>query len=98
MLDRGQAGRGVVAVVLVQADRDVRIKRLQPVDQLGEHEVAGVFARAAARLDDDRRLRVLRGLHDREALLHVVDVVGGHAVAVFGGVVEKLSQCHSCHD
>ena len=48
MLDGGHAGRFVVAVVLVHAERDVRIGPLQRVDHVREHEVAGIGARAAA--------------------------------------------------
>ena len=92
MLDGGHAGGFVVAVVEMHADRDVRMDLHQRVDQLGQHHVVGVGARAAARLDDDRRLGRLGRIHDGKTLLHVVDVEGRHAVAVFGSVVEKLSQ------
>ena len=38
-----------------------------------------------------------RRLHDRETLLHVVDVEGRHAVAVVGGMVEQLAQGDAGH-
>jgi hypothetical protein len=37
------------------------------------------------------------GLHDGAHLLQVVDVEGGHAVAVLGGVVEHLTQGNQGH-
>ena len=97
MLDRGGAGRFLVAVVLMQAERDLRIHLLQRVDHPGQHDVVGVGAGAARGLDDDRRVDRGRRLHDREPLLHVVDVEGRHAVAAFGGVIQQLSQCDPSH-
>ncbi len=97
VLQRGCAGRLLVAVILMQAQRNVRIHRLQRVDHLRQHDVAGVAARAARGLQDDRRIGVVGRLHDGEPLLHVVDVEGGHAVAVFGGVIEQLSKRDAGH-
>ena len=96
VLDGGEARRGVVAMVLMQAERDVRIDDLQRLHHLGQHEVIRIGARAAARLDDHRRIRLLCRLHDGEALLHIVDVEGRHAIAVFGGVVQKLPESDAC--
>ena len=95
--DGGQAGRFVVAVILVHADRDVRIDLGQRVDHLRQHHVVGVGAGAARRLDDDRRVTGLGRLHDGEALLHVVDVECRHAVTVFGGVIEQLAKGDAGH-
>ena len=36
-------------------------------------------------------------LHDRQRLLHVVDVERRHAVAVLGRVIERLAQCDTGH-
>ena len=98
MADRRQAGGFVVAVVLVDAERDVRIDLGQRVHHLRQHDVVGIAARAARRLDDDRRIAGLGGLHDRKALLHVVDVEGRHAVAALGGVIQELAERDLGHD
>ena len=94
---RGGAGRFLVAVVLMQAERDLRIHLLQRIDHLRQHDVVGVGARAARGLDDDGRIDGGRRLHDREPLLHVVDVEGRHAIAVLGGVIQQLPQGNPCH-
>ena len=97
VLDGGSAGGRAIAVVLVHADRDVRIKLGQAVDQLGQNDVIGVAARAAAGLDDDRGVDRLGRLHDRQTLFHIVDVVRGQAVAFLGRVIEQLSQRDARH-
>ena len=53
ILDSCGAGRLVVPVVLVHADRDVRVHLGQGVDQVLEDDVVGVGAGAPAGLDDD---------------------------------------------
>ena len=58
---------------------------------------AGVLSCACAGLHDYRRIGGVSRLHDGSCLLKVVDVERGYAVAVFGGVVEKLSQADQCH-
>src|ERR1019366_2360076 len=70
---------------------------LQRVDHLLKHDVVGVGARAARRLDDDRRINRGRSVHDRESLLHIVDVECGNAVAMLGCVIEQLPQGYSSH-
>ena len=97
MLDRGSASRFVVAMILMHAERNVRIHFLQRVDHLRQHDVAGVTAGAARGLDDDGRVDRRRRVHDGEPLLHVVDVERRHAVAVFGGVIEQLPQGDAGH-
>ena len=96
-LDGGHAGRGVVAVVEVHADGDVRVDLGDRVHHVLEHDVVGVLAGAARGLDDDRRIDGVGGRHDRQRLFHVVDVEGRNAVAVLGGVIEKLPQRDACH-
>ena len=97
VLDRREAGRGVVAVVKMQADRDLRVHLDQGLDHLLQHQITGIGARAAARLQDDRRAGPPCCGHDGERLLHVVDVEGRHAVAALGGVVEQLAQGDQGH-
>ncbi len=96
-LDGGHAGRGLVAVVEMHADGDVRIDLGDCVHHVLEHDVVGVGARAARGLDDDRRINRIGRRHDRQRLLHVVDVEGGHAVVVLGGMVEKLAEGDAGH-
>jgi hypothetical protein len=50
------------------------------------------FAGAAAGLDDHRAVGPLGRLHDRQALLHIVDVEGRNAIAMLGGMIEKLPE------
>ena len=97
VLKRGGAGGFLIAMILMQAQRDLRIHLLQRVDHLRQHDVVGVAARAARRLDDHRRVDRGRGVHDRQPLLHVVDVECRHAVAVLGGMIEQLPQGNSRH-
>ncbi len=84
-------------MVLMETKRDVRIDRLERFHHLGQHEIVRIGAGAAARLDDDGALGLLGRVHNGEALLHIVDVEGGHAVAMLGGVIQKLPQGNSCH-
>ncbi len=88
MLDRGGASRLLVAVILMQAERDLRIHLFQRVDHPRQHDVVGIGTRAARGLDDDGCIDGCRRIHDRKPLLHVVDIEGRHAVAVLGGVIQ----------
>ena len=56
-LDRGDARRGLVAVVEVERDRDLRVELDRRLHQVPEEPVVRVGARAAGGLDDDRRAR-----------------------------------------
>ena len=51
---------GLVAVVEMHADRDMRIDLGDRVHHVLEHDVVGVGARAAGRLDDHRRVDRVR--------------------------------------
>jgi hypothetical protein len=97
MLDRGEAGGFAVAMVLMHHDRNARVDLDERVDHLRQHDVVGVAARSAARLDDHRGIDRSRRADHGEALLHVVDVERRNAVAMLGGVVQQLSQCGSGH-
>ena len=97
VLDGGGAGGFLVAMVLMQAERNLRIHLLQRVDHLRQHDVVGIGARAARSLDDDGRIDGRRRVHDGEPLFHIVDVECRHAVAVVGGVIQQLPQRNSCH-
>ena len=97
MLDRREAGRLVVAVILMQTDGDVLVHLGGGLDHAAQHEVAGIGACPSAGLDDHRRAGLVGGRHDRQQLLHVVDVEGRHAVAVLGGVVQQLAKRDQRH-
>ena len=89
--DRAGAGLLIISVVLMQTNRDGGVLSFQTFDKLAEKEVARIGARAAARLDDDRAVCLPCRFEDGDPLLHIVDVESGHAVAVLGSVIEKLS-------
>ena len=97
-LDCRHAGGGIVAMVEMHADRNLRIDFGQGIHHVLEHDVVGILARAARRLDDDRRIDSGGGFADGERLFHIVDVESGHAVAVFGGVIEQLTHCDAGHE
>ena len=78
-------------MVLVHADRDMRIHLCQGIDQVFEHNVVGVAARAPAGLDDHRRIDSIGRLQDRQTLFHIVDIESWHAIALLGGVIQELS-------
>ena len=61
-------------------------------DQASQDDIVRILTGAAAGLDDYRRVGGLGGLHDRQSLFHVVDIERRHAVALLGGMVQKLSQ------
>ncbi len=81
----------------MHADRDLRIDLGDGVHHVLEHDVVGVGARAARGLDDDGGVDLGGGGHDRQRLLHVVDVEGGYAVIVLGRVIEQLPQRYASH-
>ncbi len=84
-------------MILMHADRNVRIQLDQRLDQFGEHDVVGIGAGAAARLNNDRGIGGGGRLHDRQALLHVVDVERRDAVAMLGRMVEQLTKGNAGH-
>ena len=81
----------------MHADGNVRIDFHHRVHHVLQHDVVGVLAGAARGLDDHGRVGGVGGGHDGERLLHIVDVERGHAIALFGGVVEKLSKGDARH-
>ena len=87
-----RAGGFRVAVVLMHADRNVGIKLDGSLDEVAEHDVVGERAGAAAGLHDHRAVGLLGRGHDGQHLLHIVDVEGRHAIAMFGGMIEQLPQ------
>ena len=96
-LDRGHAGGGFVAVIEMHADGNVRIDFRHRVHHVLEHHIVGIGARAARGLDDDRRIDGVGGFHDRQRLLHVVDVECRHAVVVLSSMIQQLTQRDASH-
>ena len=76
-------------MVLVHADRKLGIELGGGEHQVPQIVVLRVGAGAARGLHDDGRLGLAGSFHDRLDLLHVVDVEGGQAVIVLGGVIEQ---------
>ena len=84
-------------MVLVHDDGDVGVGFEGGQDLVAEEGFARVFAGAGGGLHDHRGVELVGGLHDGPDLFHVVDVEGGQAVAVFGGVVEQLAHGNEGH-
>ena len=84
-------------MVEVHADGDVRIDFRDGVHHVLQHDVVGVGPRATRGLDDDGRIDRRRRVHDRQPLLHVIDVERRDAVAVLGCVIQQLPQCNARH-
>ena len=77
-------------MILVHGDGKVWIQFRSGLDQLEKIEVLGKRARAAAGLDDHRRLGLPGGHHDGLNLLHVVHVERADTVSALGSLVEEL--------
>ncbi len=97
MLDRREASRFAIAVILMHADRNVRVKLDQTLDQFCENDIVGISAGAAARLNNDGRFGGGGRRHDRETLLHVIDIKGRDAMAMLGRVVKQLAKGNAGH-
>jgi hypothetical protein len=97
VLQSGGTGRFLIAMVLMQAKRDLRMHLFERINHLRQHDVVGIGARAPRGLDDDGRINGGRRLHDGEALLHIVDIECRHAVAALGGMIQQLPQRNSRH-
>jgi hypothetical protein len=84
-------------VVLVHDERHLRPRLERGLDQVLDEGLAGVLAGTGAGLQDDRRADLVGGGHHRLHLLEVVDVEGGDAIAVGGGMVEELAHRDEGH-
>ena len=87
---KAHARRG--AVVLVHTNRDVRVHLDRGSDEVAQKGLTGIGACPGRALQNHRAVDRRRGLHDGLHLLQVVDVESRQAVAVFGGVVQQLTQ------
>ena len=78
-------------MVLVQADRDVRIRFERRFHHLAQKRFAGILAGAGRRLQNDRAVAGVRRLHDGENLFKVIDVECGHTVLAVSCMIEQLA-------
>ena len=67
------------------------------VDEVAQEGFAGVFAGAGTGLHDHRAVGFRSGFHDGLDLFEIIDVERRQAIAVFGGVVEKLAHGNEGH-
>ncbi len=88
--DGALAGLKTVAVILMHGDGNSGIQLRRGLDQLEKVEVLGKRARAAAGLNNDRRVGLPGGHHDGLNLLHIVHVERADAVSALGSFVEEL--------
>ena len=78
-------------MVLMHADRDMRIGFHCCFHHLAQKCFAGIFTRAGRGLQNHWAVAGIRCLHDGQNLLQVVDVESRQAIAVFGSVVQQLA-------
>ena len=95
---RALADAGVLAVVLVHDQRNVRVGFDCGLDQMLDERLAGIFACACTGLQNDRCAGFIGGFHDGLNLLEVVDVESRNAVGVLGGVVEQFAHGNESHE
>jgi hypothetical protein len=84
-------------MVEVEAHGDMRIFFRSAEDQMAQKRIAGIGPRAAACLQDDRRVGRIRGSHDGLDIFEIVHIEGRQRVIVLRRVVEQLPQCDQCH-
>ena len=65
------------AVILMHADRDLRVLLNGRLDQLAQERLAGILAGTRGGLQDDRAVTGFGSLHDGLDLLHIIDVESG---------------------
>ena len=73
-------------------DRQIRIRLDRRLNQVFEERFTCILTRTRRSLHDDRRIDLVRSLHDRLYLLEIVHIERRHAVAIFRSVVEQLTQ------
>ena len=97
VFDGRVAGGRLVTVVLVHADGDVGIGFHSCQDQVTQEVFASVVTSTTRRLQDHGAIGFIGCPHDRLDLLHVVDVEGRNAVAIFCRVVEQKPHGYERH-
>ncbi len=78
-------------MVLVHADRDVRIGFHRRFHHLAQEGFAGIFARPGRCLQDHRAAAGIGCLHDGEDLFEVIDVKCRHTILVVRCMIEQLA-------
>ncbi len=84
-------------MVEVHTDRDVRVDFADGVHHVLQHDVVGIGAGAARRLDDDGSGRLVGSGHDGQRLFHVVDVERRNPVVMLSSVIKQLAKGNSSH-
>jgi hypothetical protein len=95
--DGGHTGGRRIPMILVHANRDIRIKLYRRLDEVGQDDVVGKGPRAAAGLHDHRAVRCIGGPHDCQHLFHIVDVKCRDGVAMQASVIHQLFQRNESH-
>ena len=96
-LDGALAHIGRSAMVLVHHHGNMRKLFHRRQNQMAQKGCAGIFARTGRCLHDYGRIDLVGRLHNRTHLFEVVDVEGGQAVAMLGGMVEQLAHGYESH-
>ena len=97
-VDRALANVGVLTVVLVHDQRNMRIGLDRRQNQMLDEGLTRVLAGARAGLQDDWRANLLGRRHDGLHLFQVVDIESRNAVAVGRGMVEQFAHGNKSHD
>ncbi len=86
------------AVILMHHHGDVGEFFHGRQNQMTQERRTGVFAGTGGGLHDHRAVGLISRFHDGAHLFQIVYVECGHAVALFGGVVQQLSHTDESHD
>ena len=84
-------------MVLVHANRQMRIHLNRSTNKVCENDVVGECPRPTAGLHNDRAVRFVGRFHDGQHLFHIIDVKCREAVVMLGGVIKKLAKGNQGH-
>jgi hypothetical protein len=94
---RLHADRRRRSVILVQHDRNVRMRFHRGQHHVPKIGFARVLAGAGRGLQDHRTVGLLGRLHDGLYLFEIVDVERRHAIALLGGMIQQLTEGDERH-